>query len=239
LGEAAEAYMSAAFQNLDVYRVECDEIWSFVSAKDKNVPEDRYDDPDYGSVWTWTGIDCETKLMISWWVGERTIEDCYQFLSDLKARIRVGRRIQMTTDGLGCYPPVVDALWRNSIDYAQIIKDYGKGNEDHKYSPAECTGIKKVLVCGDPDEDLVSTSYVERQNLTIRMHNRRFTRLTNAHSKKLGNHVASVSLMFAYYNLCRPHETLTKEYGRKTTPAMAAGVESHPWSLTQLVGLLD
>jgi IS1 family transposase len=239
LGEACAAYQDAAFRNLDIKQVQCDEIWAFCSAKDKNVPEDQTDNPDYGSVWTWTAIDAETKLIPSWWVGDRETSDCYQFMRDLKSRIKIGNRIQLTTDGYGCYPPVVDALWRNSIDYAQIIKDYGKADTEHRYSPAVCNSIQKKKIIGEPDEDLVSTSYVERQNLTMRMSNRRFTRLTNAHSKKVENHAAAVSLYFGFYNLCRVHETLTKKAGRKTTPAMAAGVEMHPWSISQLCELLE
>jgi IS1 family transposase len=236
---AAERYIDSAFRNLDIHRVEADEIWAFCSAKDKNVPEDRQDDPDYGSVWTWTAIDAETKLIPSWLVGDRTQEDCYYFLRDLRSRIKVGNRIQLSTDGLGCYSPVVDALWKNGIDYAQIIKEYGTVDNDHRYSPATCKTIKKERVCGRPDEALVSTSYVERQNLTMRMNIRRYTRLTNGFSRKVENHALATALHFAYYNLVRPHQTLTKRAGTKTTPAMAAGVTKYPWTVHDLVELLD
>jgi IS1 family transposase len=239
LGEACADYQDGALTNLDVQRVQADEIWAFCYAKQRNVPEDFKDTPGYGDVWTWVAIDADTKLVPSWLVGERTTQDCWAFLADLKSRIRVGNRIQLTTDGFGSYPPVVDALWRNSIDYAQIIKEYGGGNEDHRYSPAVCTGVQKNVIAGNPDARHVSNSYVERQNLTMRMGMRRFTRLTNGFSKKVENHAHTVSLHFMHYNFCRPHQTLTKQAGKPTTPAMAAGIARAPWSLTQLAELLD
>lgn len=240
-GHSCAAYQDAAFRNLAINRVEADEIWSFCYAKQKNVPEDFKGTPGYGDVWTWTAIDAETKLVPSWLVGERTIEDCYTFLNDLRDRIAVGNRIQLSTDGLGMYERVVNALWGNAIDYGVIIKEYGNppAEDQRRYSPAVCTSIEKRKIAGDPDEAFVSTSYVERQNLTMRMGMRRFTRLSNGFSKKVENLSHAVSLHFAHYNLCRPHQTLTKAAGRRTTPAMAAGVESYPWSLTQLAELLE
>ncbi len=237
LGDACTRYMDTAFRNLDIKRVEADEIWAFVGSKDKNVPEGHEDDPDYGSIWTWVAIDADTKLVASWLVGDRGIEDCYTFLRDLKGRILNGQRIQLSTDGLGMYQSVVDSLWRNGIDYGIVIKDYGstKTDENHRYSPATCKSIEKRVIAGDPDERKISTSYVERQNLTMRMSNRRYTRLTNAHSKRAEQHAASVALHFAYYNLVRCHETL----GKRVTPAMAAGVEKHPWTLIDLAHLLE
>ncbi len=241
LGAACEAYQDAAFRNLGCTRIECDEIWSFVSAKDKNVPEDRQDDPNYGSVWTWTAIDSDTKLIPAWLVGDRSTEDCYDFMRDLRSRLLPGQRIQLTTDGYGPYQPVVWGLWGDKIDYAIVVKEYkgATGDEARKYSPATCSSIQKHKISGDPDEALVSTSYAERQNLTMRMSMRRFTRLTNAHSKRIENHAAAIAIYFAYYNLCRPHETLTKAASRRTTPAMAAGIETHPWSIAQLCELLE
>lgn len=241
LGDAAAAYCDGAFRNLGCERIEADEIWSFVHAKDKNLPEHLLDDPEFGSVWTWTALDADTKLIVSWLVGGRNTPDCYEFMADLKSRLLPGQRIQLSTDGFGSYEPVVDALWRGNIDYGQVIKDYGKLHEtdQRRYSPAECKGIEKKSIIGDPDETKISTSYVERQNLSMRMGNRRFTRLTNAHSKRIENHTAALAIYFAHYNLCRPHETLTKAAGRKTTPAMAAGIETHPWSLTELCALLE
>jgi IS1 family transposase len=241
LGEACTEYQDGAFQNLDIARVEADEIWSFCYAKQKNVPEEFQGTPGYGDVWTWVAIDADTKLVPSWLVGERTTQDCWVFLSDLKSRIRVGNRIQLTTDGFGSYPPVVDALWRNAIDYAQVIKEYSgaTGDEARKYSPATCTSIQKNVITGRPDLSKTSNSYVERQNLTMRMGMRRYTRLTNGFSKKVENHAHAVSLFYMFYNFCRVHQTLTKQHGRKMTPAMAAGVADHPWSLTELAELLE
>ena len=234
LGTACADFQDAALRNLDIDRVEADEIWAFCYAKAKNVPEDFRGTPGFGDVWTWVAIDANTKLIPSWLVGERTMEDCYTFLADLRDRMLPGQRIQLSTDGLGLYPPVVDSLWRDGIDYAQIIKEYGNADTEHRYSPAVCTSIQKRQVTGDPVEDLVSTSYVERQNLTMRMGMRRFTRLTNGFSKKIENHAHAVSLHFMHYNFSRRHQTL-----KGKTPAMAAGIERHSWSLTQIAELLD
>lgn len=241
LGDACAAYQSQAFRNLTPQRIECDEIWSFVHAKDKNLPEHLQNDPEFGSVWTWTALDADTKLIPSWLVGSRTTPDCLEFLTDLRSRLVPGHRFQLSTDGFNQYEPVVDALWRGNIDYGQVIKDYGKQSEaeQRRYSPATCKGIEKRAIIGDPDDDLISTSYVERANLSMRMGCRRFTRLTNAHSKRIENHTAAISLYMAHYNLCRPHETLSKAAGEPTTPAMAAGIEDHPWSITQLCELLE
>lgn len=240
VGTAVNLYMDQAFRNLDIDRIEADEIWAFCSAKERHVPDDRLDDPNYGDVWTWVAIDAETKLVPTWHVGDRSIEDCYMFLSDLRSRIRVGNRIQLTTDGLSCYPPVVDALWRNAIDYAVIVKEYGtEEGENGRTSAAVVLSENKYVVCGNPKESLISTSYVERQNLTMRMNGRRYTRLTNAFSKRVQNHAHATALHFAYYNLVRPHQTLTKQAKRKTTPAMAAGVEQYPWTVHDLVDLLE
>jgi IS1 family transposase len=239
LGEACSAYMDVTLRNLDCDRIEADEIWAFCYSKQKNVPEEFQGTYGYGDVWTWTALDADTKLMVSFLVGERTIEDCYTFLSDLRSRLLPGQRIQLTTDGLGIYPRVVDSLWRDGIDYAQVIKEYGQADTDHRYSPAVCTSIEKRVLNGDPVAKHISTSYVERQNLTMRMGMRRFTRLTNGFSKKVENHAHAVSLHFFHYNFCRPHQTLSKAAGKPTTPAMAAGVETFPWSVTQLAELLD
>jgi IS1 family transposase len=241
LGNAVADYQDAAFRNLDIDRVEADEIWAFCYAKQKNVPEDFQGTFGYGDVWTWVALDADTKLVPSFLVGERTTEDCYTFLADLRARMLPGQRIQLTTDGFGCYQPVVDALWRGNIDYGIVVKEYkgATGDEARRYSPATCSSIQKHVIAGEPVARLVSTSYVERQNLTMRMGMRRFTRLTNGFSKKVENLAHAVSIFYAHYNLCRPHQTLTKKYGRPTTPAMAAGIETHPWSITQLCELLE
>ena len=241
LGKACADFQDRTLYNLDTQRVECDEIWSFCYAKQKNVPDEFVGTPGYGDVWTWTAIDAETKLIPSWLVGERTTQDCYTFLADLRRRIKPGHRIQMTTDGFGSYPPVVDPLWRNGIDYAVIVKKYGNAppDEARRYSPAVCTGIDIRTIAGTPNVEHISTSYVERQNLTMRMGMRRFTRLTNGFSKKIENHAHAISLHFMHYNFGRPHQTLTKRYGTPTTPAMAAGVARYPWSVTQIAALLD
>ena len=207
-------------------------VWSVTKSgrsarrRTRTFPSDKTDDPNYGSVWTWTCIDADTKLIPSWLVGDRSTEDCYDFLRDLRSRIRVGNRIQLTTDGFGSYQPVVWGLWGNKIDYAIVVKEYkgATGEEARRYSPASCSSIQKHKISGKPDEALVSTSYVERQNLTMRMSVRRFTRLTDAHNKRIEQHAAAVALHFMYYNFVRPHETL----GKRVTPAMAAGIETHP-----------
>ncbi len=241
LGEACADYMDGEFQNLDTRRVEADEIWAFCYAKQRNVPEDFKDTPGYGDVWTWVAIDADTKLVPSWLVGERTLQDCWVFLADLRSRLKPGQRIQLTTDGFSTYPKVVDALWGNSIDYAVMQKNYGSppADEARKYSPATCTGVDVRVLNGDPDPAQIGTSYVERQNLTMRMGMRRFTRLTNAFSKKVENHVHALSLFYMHYNFARPHQTLTREAGKPTTPAMAAGLARAPWSHTQIAELLD
>jgi IS1 family transposase len=240
-GEACATFQDAAIRNLDTTRVECDEIWSFCYAKQKNVPEEYQGTPGYGDVWTWTAIDADTKLIPSWLIGERTTADCYTFLSDLRDRLKPGQRIQLTTDGFGSYPSVVDALWRDNIDDAQMIKEYTdpSAEDRRRYSPAKCKVVDVNVLNGDPDPMLISTSYVERQNLTMRMGMRRFTRLTNGFSKKVVNLAHAVSLHFMHYNFCRPHQTLTKAAGTPTTPAMAAGLADYPWSLTQLAELLE
>ena len=243
LGQACSEYQDAALANLTTQRVECDEIWSFCYSKQKNIPEEHAGTFGYGDVWTWVAIDADTKLVPSWLVGERTTEDCYTFLADLRSRLLPGRRIQMTTDGFGSYPPVVDALWRGNIDYAIVIKEYGAatGDEARRYSPATCTSIEKRALMGSPDEDLISTSYVERQNLTMRMGMRRFTRLTNGFSKKVENHAHAISLHFMHYNFGRPHQSLKGwvGLGKQVTPAMAAGVADHPWSVWEIAALLE
>jgi IS1 family transposase len=237
LGGACSEYQDSTLRNLSCDRFECDEIWSFIGAKEAHVMPEHPD--DYGDVWTWTAIDAETKLVPTWLVGERTARDCYTFLYDLRSRLRPGR-FQLTTDGLQSYLQVVEPLFgADRVDFAQLVKMYENTDTERRYSPARCAGIDKRTITGRPDPALISTSYVERQNLTIRMGMRRFTRLTNAHSKKVENHTAAVSLHFMHYNFARVHETLTKRAGRKTTPAMAAGVEAHPWSVTQIAGLLD
>jgi IS1 family transposase len=245
IGQACSEYQDHALRNLDCKVVEADEIWAYCYSKAKNVPNEYQDTFGYGDVWTWTAIDADTKLIPSWLVGERTLADCYTFLADLKTRLK-NNRIQLTTDGLSRYATVADALWRNNVDFAQLIKVYGSlgsASPEQRYSPGVCTGTDIRIMAGNPDPSHISTSYVERQNLTMRMGMRRFTRLTNAFSKKVENHAHTVSLHFFYYNFCRNHESLRVKNADGTytqrTPAMAAGVAKYQWSLTQLAGLLD
>ena len=246
IGAACSEYQDGVLTNLDTRIIEADEIWSFVGSKQKNVPEGHEDDPDYGDVWTWTAIDAETKLVPSWLVGERSLADCYTFLSDLRDRIKPGHRIQLTTDGLGHYTVAADAIWRNTADFAQIVKKYGNaGNADNeqRYSPAVCTGIETHIRAGNPDPKHISTSYVERQNLTMRMGMRRFTRLTNGFSKRVEFHAHAVSLNFMYYNFARNHQSLRVlnadgSYTQRT-PAMAAGIARYRWSTAQIASMLD
>ncbi len=245
LGQACADYQDGVLTNLSTKRVECDEIWSFCHSKQKNVPEEHQGEFGYGDVWTWVAIDADTKLVPSWLVGERTTIDAYTFLSDLESRLR--GRVQMTTDGHKPYLTVMEPLFgSDGIDFAMLHKLYGNegGVEgQRRYSPAVCTGIEKRVICGEPNDALISTSYVERQNLTMRMGMRRFTRLTNAFSKKVENLAHAVSIHFMHYNFCRTHQslTITRPDGKriKQTPAMAAGVATHAWSVYQLVALLD
>ena len=246
IGQACSEYQDQAFRNLNCKVIEADEIWAYCYAKQKNVPDEYKGTFGYGDVWTWTAIDADTKLIPTWLVGERSLADCYTFMADLKRRLKPGR-IQLTTDGLAAYATVADALWRDNVDFAQLVKIYGSlgsANPEQRYSPGVCTGTDIRIMAGNPDPDRISTSYVERQNLTMRMGMRRFTRLTNAFSKKIENHAHTVSLHFFYYNFCRNHESLRvrKSSGSgyvQRTPAMAAGITKYQWSLGQLAGLLD
>jgi len=238
LGAACSAYQDSAMRNLRCERLQVDEIWGFVGCKQRNVRPDH--DVDYGDVWTFVAIDADTKLVPSWLVGQRNADDAYLMLGDL--RDRLANRVQLTTDGHRMYYSAVPGTFSGDIDYAMLIKQYGATPEGPttRYSPAPCTGIKVKKVIGAPDPAHIATSYIERQNLTIRMGMRRFTRLTNAFSKKAENLAAAVSLHFMYYNFGRPHQTLTKAAdGVRTTPAMAAGVADHVWTLAEIAGLLN
>ena len=232
-GKVCSAYQDEHFRNLNTTRVEVDEIWSFVYAKKKNVAAAKAAPEGAGDVWTWTAIDADSKLVMSWLVGGRDGEYALSFMDDLKSRL--ANRVQLTSDGHRAYLEAVEEAFGADVDYAQIVKLYGKGPETAKgrYSPAECTGIKKIKVEGEPDINKVSTSYVERQNLTMRMHMRRFTRLTNGFSKKVANHEASIALHFMYYNFVKIHKTL------KCTPAMAAGVTPKLWEMTDVVAMIE
>lgn len=235
LGAACSEYQDGAMQNLPCKRIQCEEIWSFVYAK-KNVPAEHRDEFGYGDVWTWTALCADTKLVPSWLVGERTTEDATAFIADLASRL--AHRVQLTTDGQRPYLEAVEDVFGADIDYAMLHKLYGPDPEPEKrYSPAKCIGVDVRPITASPDPAHISTSYAERQNLTMRMGMRRFTRLTNAFSKKVENLATTVSLHFMHYNFARPHKTLSKPY--RTTPAMAAGVADHVWGLDEIVGLLE
>jgi len=232
IGEACQKYHDEHVRNVASKRVQCDEIWSFCYSKDKNVPEKYRGEFGIGSIWTWTAIDSDSKLAISWLVGNRDAAYAHVFMQDIASRLR--NRVQLTTDGLRAYIEAVDANFGAAIDYAQLLKQYGEPlDKDHRYSPAVVTGIEKNVVTGNPNTKHISTSHVERQNLTMRMNMRRFTRLTNAFSKKVENHAHAVALHFMYYNFVRVHQTL------RVTPAMQAGVTDHLWEIKDLAMLLE
>jgi len=231
IGKACSEYQDKAFRNLTCKKIQCDEIWSFCYAKEKNVPEDKKNTFGYGDVWTWTAIDADTKLVPSFMIGNRDYETASIFIDDLASRL--ANRVQLTTDGHHAYINAVEDAFGSNIDYAMLIKLYGNENpfNEKRYSPATCTGTRKTVISGNPDLKKTSTSYIERQNLTMRMSMRRFTRLTNGFSKKVENLTHAVALHFMYYNLCRIHQTL------RITPAMAAGVTDHLWEIEDILFL--
>jgi IS1 family transposase len=230
-GKICAAFHEEMVRNVPAKRVQCDEIWSFCYAKKKNVTEEmREEHPGAGDVWTWTAIEADTKLCISYVVGARDAATAAFFMRDLESRL--DNRVQLTTDQLSIYLRAVDTAFRGEVDYAMLQKLYA-GGQDGRYSPAECIGCKKVEVTGSPDPDHISTSYVERSNLTMRMHMRRFTRLTNAFSKKFENHAHMIALYTVWYNLVRVHKTL------RVTPAMEAGLTNRVWDMSEIVKLMD
>lgn len=232
-GEACAEYHDKAVREVNAERVQCDEIWSFVYAKQKNVKAAKAAPEGAGDAWTWTALDADSKMIISYLVGGRDSGYALEFMDDVRSRL--ANRVQLTTDGHKAYLEAVEGAFGGDVDYAQLVKMYGAAPESAKgrYSPAECTGIRKTVVEGEPDKKHISTSYVERQNLTMRMSMRRFTRLTNGFSKKLENHIHSLSLYFVHYNFCRIHKTL------KMSPAMAAGVTDTLRDMEWVVGLID
>jgi len=233
-GEACVAYHDEHVRDVRATRVQCDEIWSFCYAKQKNVAAAKAAPEDAGDVWTWTALDADSKLIISYLVGGRDSEYAIEFMDDVASRLT--NRVQMTTDGHKAYLEAVEGAFGGDIDYAQLVKMYGSAPDAMKghYSSAACTGTRKRRVEGDPAVEDVSTSYVERQNLTMRMSMRRFTRLTNAFSKKIDNHIHMLSLYFVHYNFCRQHKSL-----KGLSPAMAAGVSDTLRDMEWIVGLID
>ncbi len=231
LGCACAEYHNAAVRNLKVRRIQCDEIWAFVYAKQKNVTEEQMA-KGAGDCWTWTAIDADTKLIISYALGDRGIKTAQFFMHDLASRI--SNKFQLTTDGHRVYVDAVENAFGSDIDYAMLVKIYGMPSDvtESRYSPATCIGCRTAEIAGTPDPDHISTSYVERQNLSMRMGMRRFTRLTNGFSKKLENHGHAVALYFMHYNFCRVHKTL------RVTPAMEAGLTDHVWTIEELLGLM-
>ncbi len=234
-GKVCAAYHDENVKGVEAKHVQADEIWSFCYAKAKNVEGAKAAPADAGDIWTWTAMDRDSKLMISYTIGDRSGATAREFMFDLASR--VATRIQLTTDGHGAYLKAVTDAFSGDVDYAMLIKQYGdptgsKGHE-RKYSPAECTGAIKEAIFGKPDMDQVGTSHIERQNLTMRMGMRRFTRLTNAFSKKAENHAYAVALHFMHYNFVRTHKTL------RMTPAMAAGLVDTPWEVEDIVNLVE
>lgn len=233
IGDACIRMQDEQLRNLPCKRIQVDEIWSFVYAKAKNVPQDKQGTFGFGDVWTFTCVDADTKLVPSFLVGSRDSGCATEFMQDIASRLV--NRVQLTTDGHKMYLSAVEDAFGGGVDFAQLVKHYGAAPEgpEVRYSPAICTGTSKSAVQGCPDPKHVSTSYVERANLTMRMSIRRFTRLTNAFSKKVENHTAALGLFFAHYNFCRIHQSL------RVTPAMAAGVTGSVWSIADLVALLS
>lgn len=234
-GEACAAYHDETVRDVKAAKVQCDEIWSFCYAKEKNVADAKAAPEGAGDVWTWTALDSDSKMILAYEVGDRSGATAIEFMDDLRGRL--ANRVQLTTDGHKAYLEAVEGAFGADVDYAMLVKLYGEatGQKGHerKYSPAECTGARKVKIEGEPDMKLVSTSHVERQNLTMRMGMRRFTRLTNGFSKKIENHLHMLSLYFVHYNFCRMHKTL------RMSPAMAAGVVSDLRDVEWIVSLID
>ncbi|HTT82851.1 MAG TPA: IS1 family transposase [Rhizomicrobium sp.] len=230
-GRVCAEYQDKTLRDLPCRRLQLDEIWSFVYAKEKNVPAAKAAPDGAGDVWTWVALDADTKLVPSWRIGDRSSETAIAFTDDLASRLR--NRVQITTDGHKAYLEAIEGAFRADVDYAMLVKVYGEAPESEKrYSPAECSGSYMKRIEGRPDVRHISTSYVERQNLTMRMSIRRFTRLTNAFSKKLENHELSVALHYMHYNFCRVHKSL------RVTPAMAAGVTDRVWDMTDIAALI-
>lgn len=232
IAEVCNEYQDKTLRNLKCQKIQCDEIWSFCYAKDKNVPRAKRGQFGFGDVWTWTALDADSKLIVSWRVGGRDAGTAYEFTTDLASRL--ANRVQLTTDGHRVYVNAVEHAFGSNVDYAMLVKLYGQERDtEATYSPAKVISCRAIPISGDPDVEHISTSFVERSNLTMRMSMRRFARLTNAFSKKIENHIAALSLYFMYYNFCRVHQTL------RVTPAMEAGIATHVWDIEEIVALLN
>jgi len=232
VGTACAEYQNTVLRDLPCKRIQCDEIWAFCYAKEKNVPEDKKGQFGFGDVWAFTAICADTKIVPSWLIGRRDLETATIFMKDLAARLK--NKVQLTTDGHLMYLDAVENVFGQDVDFSQLIKIYGTPpGSEVRYSPAECTGIDIKKIQGNPDPKHVSTSYVERQNFTMRMNMRKFTRLTNGFSKKVENLGYAVALHYMHYNFCRIHQTL------RVTPAMEAGVTGHIWDIREILSLLD
>jgi IS1 family transposase len=234
IGKACQNFHDETVHSLGTKRIECDEIWSFVAKKESHVAEEDKG-TGIGDVWTWTAIDADSKLILSYYVGSRDAESALEFMTDVKSRLN--NRVQLTTDGLKAYVDAVAKTFGRKVDFAQLIKVYasdspkGERRNERRYSPAPMTKTEIKYISGDPDSRYISTSYIERQNLTMRMHMRRFTRLTNAFSKKIENHCYAIALHFVYYNFCKIHKTL------RVTPAMQAGITKDVMTIEDIVNL--
>lgn len=229
VGAACMEYQDKTFQDLQCKRIQVDEIWSFCPAKARDVPEEHQNEFGWGDVWTWVAIDADSKVVPSWLIGNRSAVCASEFIADLK--VRLSNRVQLTSDGHRPYLQAVETAFGDEVDYAVLQKIYGPASEQHRYSPPQCVEIRRDMIRGNPDHDHVSTSFVERQNLTVRMSMRRYTGLTNAFSKKIENHIAATAICFMHYNFARIHKSL------RVTPAMATGVSDHVWSLEQICEL--
>jgi IS1 family transposase len=240
LGEMCAIYQDHKLRNIAARRIQCDEIWGYCGIKERNIPKGERiaQGQRRGDVWTWTAMDADSKLMVCWLVGTRRGPAARIFIEDLHSRL--ANRVQLTTDGHLAYVDAVDRIFGSDVDFAQLVKMYARV-PSNRYSPPVCVGAVKLPRWGNPDMDHISTSYVERSNLTMRMGMRRLTRLTNGFSRKMENHAHAVALHFMHYNFCRPHETLTKAHPRRypTTPAMAAGLADHVWTIEEVCALLD